>query len=690
MVLKSGIMQRRVLVSLTAVTCLVLAFIATLQQTSSVAVALTSDQKQPVVPDPKPPGKIKYVSPQIPAVNPPKYPGKSYKALVPATLDLAERARLSINALTSMINPNCDYEMYFTVYHMANPPAMCHNGSDLNTIGKFLEVLPLLRTMCGSEQNLDVEFGMLRTMLKQQGRDGMIYMPASGRPWTLGATTDPNGGMPGWDAGIDQVGLLGYGPARTIAAFLIYGQKDPNGPWRDAARRLAESFKSKIIIDGPNAYTFRSWTYPGEPVVKPKKPPGQNIGILGGMSAWVAQYLAAYDRAVGDPDALRLAEKLVHYNFEELKYFGDDGSFSDDVVANLGPGGAAAHFHTHAMNILAALAVAQKTGNEQMLKRAITAFEWAASSKSTAEPLVGFFPEVIFRGKTPNVTSEICEVSDMIIAGIMLSKMGYDHWDDVDRWTRNQLAESQLTRVDWLSNGEVDWSKFEVPQEQRDATFVDGRYTTDHVAERTLGAFSGWPSVNDWVGQSHPDELMTVMNCCSGSGARALYAVWRDSISYVPSLMPVQPGRLRVNLLLNRASQWADVDSYIPYVGRVDIKPKQELLLDIRLPQWVRPDEAHCTVDGEDRPLTFDGRYALVGRVDKGQSVSLTFPITERTEKIHAIGKEYTVVVRGNDVVWIDPPGKYLPFYQRGQFRTGDPLYRKVTRFVSDEEYPWW
>ena len=32
--------------------------------------------------------------------------------------------------------------------------------------------------------------------------------------------------------------------------------------------------------------------------------------------------------------------------------------------------------------------------------------------------------------------------------------------------------------------------------------------------------------------------------------------------------------RLSVNLLLNRASPWVDVDSHIPYEGRVDLKVK--------------------------------------------------------------------------------------------------------------------
>ena len=180
------------------------------------------------------------------------------------------------------------------------------------------------------------------------------------------------------------------------------------------------------------------------------------------------------------------------------------------------------------------------------------------------------------------------------------------------------------------------------------------------------------------------------MNCCSGSGARALYAVWNEMITYVPSLMPMQPGQLRIHLLYNRASKWADIDSHISFVGRVDVKPKQPLMLDIRLPQWVQTADAQCTVDGQNRGLTFDGRYARVGRVAKGQVVSLTFPISERTERVTIVGRDYTLIIRGNDVVSIDPPGKYFALYQRDLFRTGEPTYRRVTRFVSEEEFPWW
>ena len=211
----------------------------------------------------------------------------------------------------------------------------------------------------------------------------------------------------------------------------------------------------------------------------------------------------------------------------------------------------------------------------------------------------------------------------------------------------------------------------------------EGAYTTDRVMERTLGAFSTYPSANDWLGFGHPNKALTITNCCGGSGARGLYFVWKEMLTF-------RKGKLKVHLLLNRASKWADVESYIPYNGRVDIKIKQDLVLEVRLPEWVEPKDVKCEVSGKARELTFDGRYANVGEVQEDQVVQVTFPIFERTDRVTIQGADYTIVRRGNDVVWIDPPGKYVPFYQRGHYRNGKPLYRKVSRFVSDEDFFWW
>jgi len=105
----------------------------------------------------------------------------------------------------------------------------------------------------------------------------------------------------------------------------------------------------------------------------------------------------------------------------------------------------------------------------------------------------------------------------------------------------------------------------------------------------------------------------------------------------------------------------------------------------VRIPEWVKPGETRCQVNGQDRELGWDGRYAKVGSVKPSDVAKLTFPIFERTDKVWIEKREYTVVRKGNEVVSIDPPGVYHPLYRRQHYRQDEPRMRKVTRFVSEE-----
>ena len=145
-----------------------------------------------------------------------------------------------------------------------------------------------------------------------------------------------------------------------------------------------------------------------------------------------------------------------------------------------------------------------------------------------------------------------------------------------------------------------------------------------------------------------------------------------------------------MNLLLNRTSRWADLDSYIPFEGRVDLTIKEPCALDIRIPEWVQPGQATGTVNGETRRLGWNGRYAQLGDVKPGDVVSLRFPISERTVKETIDGVEYTMGIKGNDVVHMDPPGKNYPYYQRkGHYRENETRWLKRPRFVSSQEIHW-
>ena len=89
-------------------TCLTLLMIVL---ATGSARAQVSGSQAADAPDPPPKGPIGYMNSDIPEFETPQYPGEYYEAIVPATLDLAERARLAAHAMTSMTNPLCDFEM---------------------------------------------------------------------------------------------------------------------------------------------------------------------------------------------------------------------------------------------------------------------------------------------------------------------------------------------------------------------------------------------------------------------------------------------------------------------------------------------------------------------------------------------------------------------------------------------------
>ncbi len=313
------------------------------------------------------------------------------------------------------------------------------------------------------------------------------------------------------------------------------------------------------------------------------------------------------------------------------------------------------------MSLLSMLEYATITGDEDVIDFVNRAFLYGRDHHRN-NILVGYFVEDIVGSGDG---AETCEVADMIALALKLSQSGAgDYWDDADRWIRNQFAESQLKDGDW-----IDAAVAHLP-----VTGAAYNETTENVSSRMVGKFAGSGSTaNDWIGEL---GVTAGSGCCTGNASRTVYWIWKNMLTY-------KDGRLKVNLLMNRASPWADVDSYIPYEGRVDVKVKKACDLSIRIPEWVKPEEVQCKVNGKKQPVTFDGRYVSLGDVKAKDVVTMTFPISERTDKVNIVGKDYTIIRKGNDVVHIDPPGKYNPYYQRDHYRRNKARMKSVERFIA-------
>ncbi len=600
---------------------------------------------------------IVYIRRDIPEFRLPTLDGERYEALVPDTLDLQERAALAVNGLTGPTDPEADHELYFLVDLNRNPPVMRHLCWDHENQWKFMESLQLARLVSGSDLNAHVERRWMEVILRMQGPDGLLYMPTRGRPWAR-VRLDKYDDLDR-TAAADHLTL----PADcgcALGTLSLYALRDTTRVWRSTVERLVDALAARSVEREDIAYCPQAIYLPGEQTDPDTEMPGPFLGSFGG---WVVVGLAQAYRALSYAPALELAGKLCRHLKDHNNHFAPDGTFLPDRPLER----PTAHFYHHAIGLQGMLEYGMLRGDREMIDFAHRGFQYGMAN---GEMLTGYFPECIGSSKLEH--SEICEVATMIALGLKLTETGAgDYLDDVDRWVRNMIAEMQLTpaKADRLGRYSAGQPLSEVdPMNQ----------TTDRVIERNIGAFGGWPTANDWyegVGNG-------IMHCCTGTGSRALYYVWENILTH-------DAGRLRLNLLLNRASPWADVDSHIPYVGRVDVKIKAPTELSIRIPEWVKHDEVRLQVNGSDRPAGREGRYAAVGKVESGDVATMTFPIAERTNAVWIEKEGYALVRKGNEVVAIDPPGRLCPLYQRDHYRQDGTRWRKIERFVSSDRIYW-
>jgi len=622
---------------------------------------------------------IGYVRSEIPDFEIPSYNGEQYTVLVPDTLDLQERARLAIHAMTEVTDPLADYEIYWWVNFRSTPPVMMHDWHDYLIMAKFMESVPLMRIISGSKQNIHVEKSWAEIALRGLGSDGLFYTPVKGRPWFSRHTPCPV------NCNKSQL-LVPFTCGRLLSAMTIFAFRDNNPLWRKAVRSLVDGLIGLAVDRGNLAYFW-----PNCMNASKKNSQSANetpTSAVNQENSRVPLGLVHAYRLLGYEPALVLTKKII--NYMRQYFYAENGAFWQTPHNPKG-----AHFHSHTHGLLAMLEYAITVQDEELMEFVVRSFHWAKGLgfnltkgekgyeylETPGYDLIGYFPE---HSNSPEWEgSEICEVADMISVALLISEAGVgDYWDDADRWIRNMFAEGQLLSTDWIYqvseggfiNPEITYGG----QFDRVVSAVGPYDTAERVPERNLGAFAGWPAANDWYVGNGPG----IMHCCTANGAQAIYRIWKRILSY-------QDGKLKINLLLNRASSWADIMSFIPYKGRVEVKVKQALDLSIRIPEWVVPSETQCEVNNRRRSLSWDGRYAQIGSVKPNDIVILTFPIHERKNVVHIEKQRFTLIRRGNEVVYIDPPGRFCPLYQRQHYRENNPRYKEVVRFVSNEDIKW-
>ncbi len=199
-----------------------------------------------------------------------------------------------------------------------------------------------------------------------------------------------------------------------------------------------------------------------------------------------------------------------------------------------------------------------------------------------------------------------------------------------------------------------------------------------------LGVGDYWEDIDQYV----RNELVRVENKRASTIELAnatvgLYAAWEGTLRFSHNVA-------QVNLLLNRASPWVDVDSYLPYEGKVAIRSKAPCRLLIRIPRWVDRYKVRSLYNGRLSGPTWFGRYLMFDRLGKGDTITVSFPIVDLTET-HAFvsGKDpstkVTLELRGNTVVNLTPSAKItgIPEYSKERYDDSPAPEVQVIRYAS-------
>jgi len=595
--------------------------------------------------------------------------GQRYKATVPDSLDLVEYAKHGINGLTQTLDPAFNYEIFFGVELGTNPTYLKHDSMGItSTNPKFAESLPMMRVMSGSDRYADIDRKLIQMMVDNTAEDGLYYSHYDPRrTWHEGVGHD-------YKKQFHRDFGNPYGNSRLLLAMIASYAVDHDAIWEPRMEKLAHALGGIAI--SRDDYSYYPDSQIGEAFsfakglgwLRTEEPMVEHTGAEGSMLMYHCgsiRALARYYALTGDKQSLASATRLVRF-VTQPRFWGVEWDKVEGAGTSAERGQWQGHPHAHTAMLRALLEYAQVTNDASLKNFVRNGYEFDRAHYGLAR--IGMF-------------GEGCANGDMVALSIMLSDAGVgDYWDDTDMYTRNHLVESMFTDPERLRAVEALGPAADPKPPQ---------YSSDHVLERAIGVI-GCPGLTCMIASS--------AGCCTGNVTECIYYAWE-------SIVRNQGGTGTVNLLLNRATPWLDVDSYLPYEGKVVIKNKTCERVSIRIPSWVDRSQLRSSVNERATSPVWLGNFILLENLKAKDTLAVQFPIKELTEHytyrpssfgamsdIREGGLPYTLTFRGNTLVDVSPREDrgFYPIYQRDPCKQTIAPMREVTRFVAPRLIKWW
>jgi hypothetical protein len=558
--------------------------------------------------------------------------------------DLQARAKLAAQALTRLRDPARAGLMYFLANWRARPPRAEHGLWDCGDgSGRHVDALTLARTMLrpGSpaaqpdEGESQTEAWMLRLL----GDDGLSWLPVE--PWA--APWEPSLLMANWTDGT-PIAEISWAQRGTLLGLVSRYRQTGDERYLSRARRMVDELL-RIAVRHPDGLLFPEGYY--RPIGWQSTSPDIYPGIeeYNAAVAWPA--LRLYEAAQHEP-ALELAEGLIRFALKHTRGYAPDGALQKLH------GGLEDHFHTRSNFMLAVLKLGLLAGRAEYVSWARQGYEHAKLPGTE----FGFFPEGLSHRH-----GEICCTTDMIELALLLGRhVDRAYYADAERFGRNHLLESQL-----LSLHQLQHALALMPEDTRPPAH-EGRYSTQaHVAESQVGSFASRPTLNDAFHVDAP----ALMQCCSAAGTRGLYDLWSHAIEYTPANGD-KSAHCAVHLRFSVETPHLRVVSHEPAAGQLDVTPRQDCELSVRLPAGA----AHALVvirsqsEPDPRVLKLTARNGYVQfLLCAADQAEINYALPERRAHYEVGPAERSASCtghwRGETLMRVEPAGTLYPLYQR-------------------------
>ena len=561
----------------------------------------------------------------------------SQKKPRPASFDLQNRASLCLAHLIENRDEKFNSVPWVGVTLGEDPPHFVHHRLD------WTEVLPydiyghvIARDLTGSDAGVETEIAQRKLYLGFFNEmDGLIHSPQS--PWNT------------------RYPLCLWEQTRALYALVYWHLDDPD-------ERILGYISG--VVDGLFALSWQEGTQRVFPYDLIR---GVGMGLYG-VGSLIDPLVKVYE-LTGSTRALQMAEGLTHFMLSGKNGFFDaKGAFST--------------FYRTVVSVINGLSRFASLADEPRLTERVKTIHDHARSLSTTY------------GSTP-CTEPACSNMELTQSALSLIKLGFDeYWDEIDRVSRNQVAEAQfLDPSEWVK------AKAKKGRILDKETWVYESYSPDlatlpyddyrDVVRRSVGGFM-WTSADE-----HLFVPASLMLCCSAHALRTFHLLWQNTLTE-------DIRGLRVNLAYNCESSLGEVLSEEPYRGRTVVIPKRDAGLAVRVPEYALGTPVKGTRSGKACAIQMRGRYADFGPVKAGEECAIEFDLRPRvTEEKQYIfenkecsklveTKPYQARWRGNTVIEVLPQSKNEKrIYKRAHMDTDQVKLQSASHFVSGKTIRW-